>query len=145
MMNNRLFLFAIVASVATSVGFAFGDHRKSMDMYQKDGNVVVMMRIPGISRDNIKISIEQVKKGQELHVCGENMQKQEVSKKDYHRQELKYGSFKRVVFLPCPVDGEKTMAVLSDGVLTITMPKTQGMKKEGKPTTVISVVKNKLF
>jgi len=144
-MKNKLFLLAIVAAAAassvTSFGFVtLGDYRKSMDMYtDKNGNLVVVMRIPGIIRDKIKISIEQTEKGEKLRVSGENKKEQMVSKKDYYRQELKYGHFERVITLPYDVDAEKTTARLHDGILTITMPPAEGMGKKVKKVTVVRI------
>jgi len=39
------------------------------------------------------------------------------------RNSCKYGSFERVIELPCPVIGEKTKAEFEDGVLKVTLPK----------------------
>jgi HSP20 family protein len=56
-------------------------------------------------------------------VRGETRKETEEKKKDYHRQEIRYGAFQRTVSLPAEVDAAKAAAELKDGILRITLPK----------------------
>ena len=51
---------------------------------------------------------------------------------DIHRQERFYGKFQRALTLPAPVAADKVKANYKDGVLTITLPKTE----EAKPKQI---------
>jgi HSP20 family protein len=51
------------------------------------------------------------------------VQETEEKKKDYHRQEIRYGVFQRTVSLPAEVDPAKASAELKNGMLKITLPK----------------------
>ena len=51
---------------------------------------------------------------------------------DYRRVERSYGSFRRVVTLPLPVEEERIQAKYADGVLHVTLPKTA----RAKPKTI---------
>jgi HSP20 family protein len=45
-----------------------------------------------------------------------------------HKQERLEGAFARSVSLPCEVDTERVEAVLKDGVLVVTLPKSETVK-----------------
>ncbi|HSC25100.1 MAG TPA: Hsp20/alpha crystallin family protein [Candidatus Babeliales bacterium] len=90
------------------------------DMYEKDGNIIVTMNVPGIDAEDINVHVDN----NELHVSAERKEKKEVNDKDYYHKEIKYGSVSRFITLPCAVDESGIVAELSDGgVLTITLPK----------------------
>ena len=63
-----------------------------------------------------------------LHVRGEHTEEREEKGKTFHRIERRAGSFSRSVALPCSVDEEKVTAECRDGVLTISLPKTEESK-----------------
>jgi len=94
------------------------------DVAESDGEVTVKMAIPGVDKDQIKISVENGV----LDVHGETRKETEEKKKNYHRREIRYGAFRRAVALPTAVDVDKADAKLKDGVLTITMPKSKAAK-----------------
>jgi HSP20 family protein len=58
-------------------------------------------------------------------VRGEFRKESEEKKKNYYRQEIRYGSFARAVRLPAEIDAGKTTAELKNGMLTITLPKSK--------------------
>ena len=55
-----------------------------------------------------------------------------MEKKDYHRLERSYGSFRRSFTLPVEVQNEKAAAKFKDGVLEIRVPKSEEAKKKEK-------------
>ncbi len=59
------------------------------------------------------------------------MRKQsEEKKQNYHRQEIRYGSFARSVRLPAEVDADKAAADLKNGMLTVRVPKSANPKAQ---------------
>lgn len=96
----------------------------SMDVYQDKDNVVVEAPLPGIKPEDISISIENGV----LSISGESHKKSEVDEKNYYRKEVRYGSFHRSVALPTMVEPDKTKAEYADGVLKITVPKSEKAK-----------------
>ena len=58
-----------------------------------------------------------------LTIRGEKKNEREESKKDYHVIERSYGSFVRSVQLPDGVSADSVKAVMSKGVLKVTVPK----------------------
>ena len=91
------------------------------DIAESDREVTVKMAVPGVDKDQIKISVENGM----LDVHGETRKETEEKKKNYHRREIRFGAFRRAVTLPTPVDVDKATAKLKDGILTITMPKSK--------------------
>lgn len=98
----------------------------SVDIYEKDDNVVIESPLAGVDPKDVDVSIED----DFLIIKGETKKKTEVDEEDYYRKEVRYGSFYRKVALPTPVDKEKAKAVSENGVLKITIPKLPGAEKE---------------
>jgi HSP20 family molecular chaperone IbpA len=98
------------------------DHHNNylaIDMYEKNGNIIAKMDVPGIESGDIKVEIED---GQ-LHVFGERRSKEEINEQDYYYQETGYGRFDRLVSLPTDINQSGMQYDISDGVLTVTIPK----------------------
>lgn len=116
--------------------FQGGQHHQSLDLaadvYEQDGNVIAKMNVPGIDPEMLEIEIEE----DHLHIFGERSEEEDVEDKDYYKKEICYGSFERIIPLPCAVDEDKTRAEYRDGVLIITMPKTNHQQKEVKSIKV---------
>jgi HSP20 family protein len=89
------------------------------DVYEKNGNVIAEMNIPGIDVHKFDISIE----GDLLRVHGSREEEKETKDQDYYSKEIKRGSFERVLQLPAHVVADKAAAEYKNGVLRVTMPK----------------------
>jgi HSP20 family protein len=90
-----------------------------LDLYEKDGDLVVEAELPGIDKDDVKISYTETA----LTIQGETKQEKEEKKDDYYRSERQYGSFYRTIPLPQGIDFGKAKAEFKNGVLTIKLPK----------------------
>ncbi len=95
-----------------------------INVSSKGGSVIVEAEIPGVDEDNLDIEIGDTA----IRISGEKKDEKEVDEKDYYHKEVNYGSFQRVVPLPCEVRHEGTEAEMSDGVLRITIPKMEEKK-----------------
>lgn len=96
------------------------------EVAESDGEVTVKMAIPGVEKEQIQISVDD----RTLTVRGEVKKETEEKKKNFYRQEIRYGSFQRALSLPCEVDGAKAKADLKNGMLKIVMPKSQQPKAQ---------------
>ena len=103
-----------------------GDLMPPVDVAETDAEVTVKMAVPGVEKDKINISVDD----HVLHVRGENRQETKEEKKNYYRQEIRYGSFARAVRLPAEVDGTKAAADLKNGMLSIKLPKSKNPKAQ---------------
>jgi HSP20 family protein len=86
------------------------------------------MEIPGLSEEDLKVSLEN----SALTVSGERKFEKEEKEENFHRIERRYGSFMRTFRLPNTVDPEKTEADYDKGILKLTL----GKRAEAKPKTI---------
>lgn len=105
-----------------------GGFYPAMDVYEKDGNLVLKAELPGMKPEDVEITIEEGN----LIVKGEKKVESEVKEKDYYHVERSYGSFYRSLALPEGTKPEQIAATFKDGVLEITMPKPVETKAESK-------------
>ncbi len=103
-----------------------GDLMPPVEVAESDGEVTVKMAVPGVEKDQLSISVDD----HVLNVRGESKKETEEKKKNYYRQEIRYGSFARAVRLPAEVDSGKTAAELKNGMLKITLPKSKTPKAQ---------------
>ena len=96
----------------------------AIDMYQTDDEIVVKASLPGIKPDEVQINIT----GEVLHIKGEIKQQEEKKEKAWHIREQRWGAFERSVALPTDVVSDKAKAEFENGILTITLPKAEGVK-----------------
>ena len=66
--------------------------------------------------------------GETLTIRGETKAGEEVKKEGYLYQERRYGYFSRSVVLPGGLKTDKAEATMEDGILMLTMPKTEEVK-----------------
>ncbi len=113
-----------------------------VDMYQTASDVVIRASLPGISPEEIDISIT----GDTVTIKGEHREKTEVKEENYIRKEHRYGAFSRAVTVPVAVKIDKAEAVFDKGMLTLTLPKSEKEKPKQikvKPKTMIEGAKAK--
>ena len=96
----------------------------AMDLAETAASVEVRLDVPGFKADEIQVQLSN----NVLTVSGEHAEEKKTDEKTYHRMERRFGSFSRSVALPSPVDEDKVDAQYRDGVLTLSMPKTQEAK-----------------
>lgn len=95
-----------------------------VDIAETKDNYLIEVEIPGVQKDDVKISF----KDHILTIEGEKKLRNELKKDDFIKQESFYGKFSRSFTLPDDVDVEKISADYKNGILTVTLPKTQEKK-----------------
>lgn len=103
-----------------------GDWHPSFDISETDEHVHVKADLPGIDVKDLDISIEN----NVLTVRGEKKQEKEDKSESYHRVERYYGTFSRSFTLPTTVKEDEIEAVYKDGVLALTIPKSEASKRK---------------
>lgn len=91
------------------------------DITESGNDIILEMHIPGVDTDKLHIKVEDT----HVHISGSREEKEESKNKHYYHQEIRRGSFERILTLPTPVIGDQTRAEYKDGILTLTMPKKQ--------------------
>jgi HSP20 family protein len=95
-----------------------------VDVTEDANNLYVHAEIPGVEKSDIKINVT----GDVLTISGEKKSEQKDENKNYYRIERTSGSFTRSFSLPAEVVIDKIGAEYKDGVLNITLPKTEEAK-----------------
>ncbi|MBC7238221.1 MAG: Hsp20/alpha crystallin family protein [Chloroflexi bacterium] len=99
-----------------------------LDMVETDGDIVISAPLPGLKPEDVDISIT----GNTVTIKGEFREEQEGKRENVHFRERRYGAFQRAVTLPTEVDANKAEATFENGVLKLTIPKTE----EAKPKKI---------
>jgi len=105
----------------------------AVDIAERDDEYVVRMELPGVRKEDVRITIEN----NMLTIRGEKKQEQTVSDDAFRRVERSYGSFQRSFTLPVAVRADKIDAMAQDGVLTVKLPKAE----EARPKQIEVKVK----
>ena len=92
----------------------------ALNVWEDDQNVYAEAELPGMSMENIEVLVT----GNELTIKGERAEQSQEGA-SFHRRERGAGTFSRVLRLPVDVNADKVTAALKDGVLTVTLPKTE--------------------
>jgi HSP20 family protein len=96
----------------------------ALDLSETANTVAVRMDLPGYKPGDIDVQLSQ----NVLTVSGEREEEKKEEGEKFHRIERRAGSFSRSVTLPSAVDEDKVDANYRDGVLVITMQKTDDAK-----------------
>lgn len=106
----------------------------SLDIHEDDKAYTVVTELPGVPADQIQISID----GDHLVIEGEV--KQENEQQDEQKRTLlkerRYGKYTRRIRLPQAVEIDKVEAVSENGILTLTLPKSEETRPKLIPVKV---------
>jgi len=95
-----------------------------LDVYETENAVFVKAAVPGIKPEDIDVTLT----GDLLTIKGEFKAEQREEKRNYLRQERRYGSFSRQLTLPVGVNAEECKASFENGLLTLELPKVEQAK-----------------
>ena len=98
--------------------------KPSTDITETDDAFELEISVPGIKKDEIKIELNNGV----LEISGERKNQREEAKDKYHLSEITYGKFTRRFTLPDNVDADKIDAHVEDGVLSLSIPKSEERK-----------------
>jgi len=96
----------------------------AVDIQETEDSYRLLAELPGLTRDDIQITLEN----NVLRLSGERKLEKDTKRENYQRIERTYGSFARSFALPLQVNTEGVQAAFENGVLTITVPKAEQSK-----------------
>lgn len=96
-------------------------YRLALDVTEDDKHIMVTAAIPGVSEDDIDISVTN----NVLTISAETESRHEDEGTGWHVREMRYGKFARSVTLPAEVNLDDADAEIENGILTIKLPKEQ--------------------
>jgi len=96
----------------------------SVDIIDEKDKLLLTAEIPGVEKKDVKINLQN----NVLSIEGEKKQEHEEKDDNYYRSERFYGKFCRSFTLSSDVDSDNIQADFDNGVLTVTMPKSEKVK-----------------
>jgi HSP20 family protein len=130
---NRLF-DDLFEDVGTGGLARTGMTAPAMEVHQSDDKLEITAELPGVKEEDVDLTVEDGV----LTLRGEKKYERTDEERGY--SERSYGTFERRITLPSNIDEDKCTADFKDGVLTISMPKSEkargrriplGQRKEG--------------
>ena len=94
------------------------------DVYEDKDDYKITADLPGIKKEDVKISVADGK----LSISGERKQEEETKDAKYHRIERTFGKYYRSFTLPNEIKEDKIKAAFKDGQITVTIPKAGEVK-----------------
>ena len=95
-----------------------------VNIAETESSYEVTADLPGLKAEDVNVELHE---GQ-LTLSGKRHFEKEESGKTYHRIERRSGEFRRVITLPAQIDEAKIAADFSDGVLKVSLPKSEKVK-----------------
>jgi HSP20 family protein len=92
-----------------------------LDVRETDNEFRISVELPGVTEDEVEVNVDN----DLLTVRAEKKEEREVERADQHITERRFGVFQRTLRLPEAVDPNQIKAELENGVLQITVPKSQ--------------------
>lgn len=99
---------------------ASNERSLGVNIREQDDAYVLSALVPGLNAEDLNIQVlEDV-----VRIEGEY----KADETEYLMQELPHGSFNRTLRLPTVIDAETVEAKITDGVLTLTLPKAESAR-----------------
>lgn len=117
-LHDRLHKFFGEFPANIDLGFSFSPR---IDVYADDKYFFVEAELPGLKKDEIKISLQD----NILTISGDKKKSAENDSKEYFRNERVFGTFSRSFTLPEDINPDSTEANFEDGVLRISVAKNE--------------------
>ncbi|MEI8389260.1 MAG: Hsp20/alpha crystallin family protein [bacterium] len=102
--------------------------KPAVELTEHEGNYIVKAEIPGVNKEDIDVEVSE----NNIEIKAEVKEKFEEKGENIYRSEFRYGKFIRHLSLPSEVDNTKAKAEYKDGILVITIPKSQEEQKKIK-------------
>lgn len=121
-------LFESPLSELTGTSQLLSGWTPALDVYEEKDNFIVKAELPGMKKEDIEVSFHDGS----LSVSGERKSETKHEDAEVYRAERFFGRFQRTISLPAAVAADRIKAAYKDGVLTVTLPKTE----EAKPKQI---------
>jgi len=104
----------------------------ALDLYENPDGLTLKLEAPGLEKEDIVISLEDGV----LTVSGERKLEAGVEGTTVSRRERYTGAFERRIKLTTKVDAAQIKAAYTDGILTVTLPKSEEAKAKQIPIEI---------
>lgn len=106
----------------------FGSIMPKVDVSESDREIQIVAELPGLTQKDVDLTLED----EVLTISGETSESREEEEEQYHLTERGYGRFERSFRLPDTVNRERISANFENGLLTVTLPKSEQARQTAK-------------
>lgn len=96
-----------------------------IDVSDRENEIVVRAEVPGVKKDDLDVSVNE----DSVTIRGETRYEEKKEQENFYRREIGQSAFARTVALPGQVDPNKAKAKFQEGVLELTLPKSEGTRR----------------
>ncbi|MBF2064853.1 MAG: Hsp20/alpha crystallin family protein [Calothrix sp. C42_A2020_038] len=93
----------------------------AIELKESETDVILKIQVPGIDPKDLDIQVSE----NAIAVAGEYQEEKVSDSKGFYRSEFSYGNFQRIIPLPVEVKHEEVKAEVKDGIVTLTLPKSE--------------------
>jgi len=104
----------------------------SVNILEREHDFELRMLVPGLGKQDLKLNVEK----DVLTISAEKKAEEKKENERFTRREFVHSAFSRSFRLPEAVNTEAIKAEHADGVLTVTIPKTEVAKPKAREITV---------
>lgn len=119
------FRHGVPGGIASHAMAPFGGKTPSVDVIDREDEILIKAELPGVDKKDIKITIANNTLTLEASVSKEDKEE----KDEYFRQEICRGSYRRTLELPTFVKEGEAKATFKNGILELVLPKTEKTKR----------------
>lgn len=98
-----------------------GPWEPTVDFFERGNQLVLRAELPGVDPKDVDVTVSE----DAITLRGELRHEERVDRDGYYHNERRYGSFYRQIALPAEVRPEQAKAEFRNGVLAVTIPKTE--------------------
>ncbi|RCJ26974.1 heat-shock protein [Nostoc minutum NIES-26] len=120
---NSLFEESLVPATSWERGFI---RVPAAEISETDDAVHLKLEIPGLEAKDLDVQVTE----KTVRVSGERKQETKTEDKGVTKSEFHYGQFQRVIPLPARIQNTNVTAEYKDGILNLTLPKTEAEKNK---------------
>ena len=122
---SRSFNDVIDEFFSTANNYRNDNFLPSVDVSETDTQFHIEVELPGMNKEDITIDLEKSR----LTISGERKRENKEEGKNFHRLESHYGTFSRSFYLPDTINEETVNAKYENGILNITIDKSEDKVK----------------
>ena len=101
----------------------------SLNVAETEAGYEISVELPGLKPEEVSV---ELKEGS-LWISGQKAEEEEEKGKTFHRIERRHGEFRRMIRLPSAVEEDKVEAKFENGVLKVSVPKSEKVKPKRIP------------
>lgn len=117
----------------------FGAQMPRLDTVEEGNQLKITVDVPGVADKDLDVTVTENRvtiKGTRSEEIKKATPTENGSDNKFQAIERSYGTFERTVILPCKVESDKAQAVLKNGVLTLTIPKSDKAETASKKVEI---------